>query len=274
MSLPSEIYTESYYLEVCGGYEEFHDGGLASRLAHAIQLGKLAPGLNVLDIGSGRGEMALGCAETGCRVWGIDYSPAALGISNALLGRKRLGGLQAAIAFQRMNSKSLAFPRGFFDRVFLIDIVEHLYPDELKDTFEEVRRVTKPGGRVVIHTAPNAWLIKPIYLVAGILFHWNRHPWHVNEQSYLSLKKNLRPLGGSVKITVSKVPGFFRLGLGPSAAGSISLARIVRALDAVFDSQLSVTLVEDTPLKYVCGTDLWATIDIPAAEAQKAGASQ
>ena len=273
MSLPSEIYTESYYLEVCGGYEEFKDGGLASRLKHAIRLGMLEPGMNVLDIGSGRGEMAVRCAEAGCRVWGIDYSHAALGISNALLTRRSRGEPKAAIAFQRMNSRSLGFPRGYFDRVFLIDIVEHLYLDELKDTFDEVRRVIKPGGRVVIHTAPNAWLIKPIYLVAGILFGWNRHPWHVNEQSCLGLKKNLRDLGGSVKITVSKVPGFFRLGLGPSAGASTSLARIVRALDAVFDSPLSVTLVEHTPLKYVCGTDLWATVDIPAVEPLKSGAA-
>jgi 2-polyprenyl-3-methyl-5-hydroxy-6-metoxy-1,4-benzoquinol methylase len=262
MSVPPEMYTDNYYLHVCGGYEEFRTGGLASRLEHAIQLGMLAPGMTVLDVGSGRGEMAVRCAEAGCSVCGIDYSAAALTISSALLENRAHGGPSGSVGFQRMNSKFLGFPSRCFDRAFLIDVVEHLYPDELRDTLLEVRRVIKPGGRIVVHTAPNAWLIKPIYYVAGLLLGWRRHPWHVNEQSIISLNRSLAVLGGEVKVEVSKVPGFFKLGVGPGGDNSPSLRTMAQLLDAVFDSALSVALVEDTPLRYLYGTDLWATIDV------------
>lgn len=262
-SLPPQIYTQDYYLQVCGGYREFLDGGVASRLEEAIRLGGLEPGMAVLDIGSGRGEMALRCAELGCRVWGIDYSADALTLSRDLLRRRGRMEREGRVLFQKMNSKALAFPDGFFDRVFLIDVVEHLYPRELQTTLEEVGRVTKAGGRVVVHTAPNRWLIKPIYLLAGLLFQWKRHPYHVYEQSYVTLTRNLRHLGGEVRVQMSKVPGFFELGVGPQASEGSRFARIAQALDLMFDARPTVALIVHTPLRYALATDLWATVDLP-----------
>jgi len=262
--LPSDIYTADYYLQVCGGYEEFLEGGVAARLEEAIRLGRLEPGMTVLDIGSGRGEMAVRCAEEGCRVWGIDYSADALALSRDLVLRKGRNKHEGRVAFQMMNSKSLAFPDGFFDRVFLIDVVEHQYPDELEATLKEVRRVAKAGGRVVVHTAPNAWLIKPIYLLAGLLFQWKRHPYHVNEQSHVGLRRNLRQLGGLATIEMSKVPGFFKLGVGPGAHSDSRFGRIARVLDTVFDARPLAALIANTPLKFVLATGLWATVDLPS----------
>ena len=267
LSLPAEIYSQDYYLQFCGGYEEFLGGGLASRLEAAIRLGRLEPGMTVLDIGSGRGEMAVRCAEEGCRVWGVDYSADALALSRDLVLRRGRATDEGRVAFQRMNSKSLAFPEGFFDRVFLIDVVEHQYPGELEATLKEVRRVTRAGGRVVVHTAPNAWLIKPIYLLAGLLFRWKRHPYHVNEQSYLELNRNLRHLGGLATIEMSKVPGFFKLGVGPGADSDSRFGGIARVLDAVFDARPLAALIANTPLKFILATDLWATVDLPSGNA-------
>jgi ubiquinone/menaquinone biosynthesis C-methylase UbiE len=262
--LPSDIYTADYYLQVCGGYEEFLEGGVAARLEEAIRLGRLEPGMTVLDIGSGRGEMAVRCAEEGCRVWGIDYSADALSLSRGLILRKGRNKHEGRVAFQMMNSKSLAFPDGFFDRVFLIDVVEHQYPGELEATLKEVRRVTKVGGRVVVHTAPNAWLIKPIYLLAGVLFQWKRHPYHVNEQSYLGLRRNLRQLGGLASIKMSKVAGFFKLGVGPRSDPNSRFERMAQLLDAIFDARPVAALIASTPLKFMLATDLWATVDLPS----------
>lgn len=262
-SLPPQIYTQDYYLQVCGGYREFLDGGMASRLEEAIRLGMLEPGITVLDIGSGRGEMAIRCAEGGCRVWGIDYSADALALSRDLLLRKAKAGWEGQVIFQKMNSKALAFADASFDRVFLIDVVEHLYPLELQTALKEAARVTRPGGRLVIHTAPNAWLIKPIYLLAALLFRWKHHPYHVYEQSYVSLKHNLRWLGGKLSIRMSKIPGFFSLGVGERAGERSRFARLARALDRVFDHHLVAFLIDHTPLKYALATDLWATLDLP-----------
>jgi SAM-dependent methyltransferase len=45
-------------------------------------------------------------------------------------------------------------PDNRFDRVALFDVAEHLTPVQLKELMREVRRVLKPGGRVVVRS-PN-----------------------------------------------------------------------------------------------------------------------
>lgn len=262
-SVPAELYTEDYYLEHCGGFEEFLGGAVAPRLVRALEYGAVSKGMKVLDMGCGRGELALMCAEAGCDVWAIDYSEEALGVATEHLRKDAKPEVAKRILLHRMNAKSLALPSRFFDRVFMIDVVEHLYPEELDQAIMELRRVTRPGGRIVVHTAPNAWLIRPIYLVAGLLFRWKRHPYHVNEQSYLSLYRNLGRIGGRTRVRISKTSGFFKLGVGPKTSRSSLVGRVARLMDAIVDRPLARALICQSPLKLVLGTDLWATVEVP-----------
>ena len=55
------------------------------------------------------------------------------------------------------DAKTLPFPSDYFDRVLMFDVVEHLFPWELQQALVDIGRVLKPGGRLVIHTAPNRW---------------------------------------------------------------------------------------------------------------------
>ena len=105
----------------------------------------------------------------------------------------------------------LPFAAGSFDRVLMLDIVEHLYPDELRIALQEVFRVLRPGGRVVVHTAPNVWYDRYAYPVVRwvrtAMGQGSRYPRdpreiipenvhvHVNEQSALSLWRQLRRHG-------------------------------------------------------------------------------
>lgn len=268
-SLPSSIYSRQYYLDFCGGYAEFLNGSIPDRLRQALNYGQLAESMNVLDIGCGRGELALGCAELGCSVWGTDYSLEALTLAEEFTSSNLKMKIQKRIRLQQMNAKHLAFPPRTFDRVFLIDVVEHLYPEELERVFREVKRVIKPGGRVVVHTAPNAWLIRPIYFLAGLLFGWRKHPFHVNEQSYFSLRSSLRQLDGRTSAKIISTPGFFRLGVGPDTDPSSLRGVIAGLVDGVLDHPAVRSLVTGTPLKLILGTDLWATVDIPKVESAK-----
>ena len=102
----------------------------------------------------------------------------------------------------------LPFSDDSFDRLLMLDIVEHLYPNELAAAFREARRVLKPGGRIVIHTAPNVWydryaypLVRLVRVMMGQGAGYPRDPRaiipenlhvHVNEQSALSLRRQLR----------------------------------------------------------------------------------
>lgn len=263
-SVPAEIYSRDYYLAFCDGHQEFLSGSVAPRLQSAIRSGHLQDGLRVLDIGCGRGELLVMCALAGCNVWGVDYSADAVEIASKYfrahvpaesMGRNRI---------QRMNAQALAFPDSSFDRVFMMDVVEHLYPPELNEALQEVRRVTKPGGKVVIHTAPNAWLIKPAYLVAGIFFGWQKQPHHVNEQSYFSLQRSLRCFKGKTSIWIEKLPGFFTNGVGDKARGRSREGQVAHLLDRFLDHPTVTRLVSGSALRLLLGTNLWAVVDLPA----------
>ena len=85
----------------------------------------------------------------------------------------------------------------------MLDIVEHLYPEQLASMFQEVHRVLSPNGYAIIHTLPNRWVYDLTYPVVHRL--WKkvpkdpRNPYerkiHINEQDIPKLHTILKQLG-------------------------------------------------------------------------------
>ena len=216
-SLPPDLYTKDYFLHACEGYEEFSETQgrrLSRRLEAAFQVAAVRPGMRVLDIGCGRGEILRHCAGLGADAFGIDYAPVAVDLAKQLLaGSDPAAPVPAAkLGIAQSDAKTLPFPDQAFDRVLMFDVVEHLYPWELDKCLAEVRRVLKPGGAFIAHTAPNVWYDRYAYpLVRGVrrlLGQGAGYPAnprafnvaanvdvHVNEQSQLSLWRTLRHAG-------------------------------------------------------------------------------
>ena len=227
-----ELYTEEYFTTACEGYDEFlttEGQQLSRRLAAAFDLATVAPGMQVLDVGCGRGEILLHCAELGADVYGIDYAPVALQLTKRLLEKaqqdteketsKNEGGIGVSLA----DAKHLPFPDGYFDRVLMFDVVEHLHPWELHQAMEEIHRVLKPNGRFIIHTAPNIWydryaypIVRQFRRILGQGAEYPKNPReflvdhnqdvHVNEQSWWSLKQALKAAGFSGKVWLDSPP--------------------------------------------------------------------
>jgi ubiquinone/menaquinone biosynthesis C-methylase UbiE len=210
--LSPEIYDKEYFLSHCGGFEEYRRSKgkeLELRMHIILDLAQIIEGSRVLDIGCGRGELVLHAAKKGALSYGIDYSKEAISLSTYTL--KDLGMQSSERVFLCMsNGLKLPFRSESFDRIILSDIIEHLYPNELKVLLEEVSRLIAPTGLLVIHTFPNRWFYN-LYYPLRRLFLWAfpskrgplnpRGPYekqmHVNEQSPISLirllMKDFRP---------------------------------------------------------------------------------
>ena len=160
-----DVYTDDYYLTNCHGHEDFVLSGgrkVGPRFIKALSLAGDLRGKRVLDIGCGRGELVIQSAMRGAEAWGIDYAQAAVDIAE-----RALAGIDAELRGRthvaQMDVKALQFDDGFFDVVFMMDVVEHLYPAELALAFDELRRTIRPGGLLVMHTSPNKVFEEVVY---------------------------------------------------------------------------------------------------------------
>jgi len=215
--LPSTLYTEEYFLTACEGYDEFlasEGQHLSRRLRDAFQVAEVHPGMRILDVGCGRGEILRHCMSLGIDAFGIDYAEVATLMSRDVIRSESVDappGGQVAAGVSRSDAKVLPFPTGSFDRVLMFDVVEHLYPWELTQALVEARRVLRPDGRLIVHTAPNRWYdvyaypwVRRIRTLMGQGQHYPSNPRaltpvnldvHVNEQDMLSMRRTLREAG-------------------------------------------------------------------------------
>jgi arsenite methyltransferase len=125
------------------------DGAVESfaGVANPWQLGRLAPGERVLDLGSGAGTDSLIAAQmVGAqgRVTGIDMTPEMLAKARAAAAEMGAENVE----FVAGEAERLPFADGSFDIVISNGVID-LIPD--KDAvFGELYRVLTPGGRIQI----------------------------------------------------------------------------------------------------------------------------
>lgn len=160
--IASATYSEEYFLTECDGYEDFLAGGessLVGRLQALCKFLRLRPGMKVLDIGCGRGEMVVHCGMHGISAVGVDYSEAGLHLAQQAIRRvqDQKPDVWQTLHLSLGNAKALPFLDGTFDRAIMSDVVEHLYPQELETALREVHRVLATDGEVLVHTMPNLW---------------------------------------------------------------------------------------------------------------------
>lgn len=225
--LPSTLYTEEYFLTACEGYDVFLESegqALSRRLRDAFAVAEVEPGMRLLDIGCGRGEILRHCLRLGVAAHGIDYAEVAVAMSQAVV-QDELAGEQARTreaGVARADAKRLPYRTASFDRVLMFDVVEHLHPWELQEAMLEVRRVLKPDGRFIIHTAPNRWYDAYAYPWVRRFRHLvgqgegyprdpraitpvNQHV-HVNEQDLFSMRRALEQAGFKGRVWLDSPP--------------------------------------------------------------------
>ncbi len=203
--VPPEEYDTKYFLTDCGGYTNFiesHGLKIDERISKSLRLANIGPGMNALDIGSGRGEIVLHCALKRAFAVGLDYSPDAIKLASDLKKRYKAPGDK--MSFLRGNAIKLPLKNNTFDRIFLMDLVEHLHENELDALFQNLKGLLKEDGFLIVHTAPNKlyydygyriirtvlYLLKGMNIDKDIRSSYEKN-MHVNEQTPESLKKLL-----------------------------------------------------------------------------------
>nr|WP_290667128.1 methyltransferase domain-containing protein [Ardenticatena sp.] len=214
-AVPPEKYTRDYFEQWCHGADEFRASSgsvLPKRLRIPLDRAHIQPGQHVLDIGCGRGEVALHCARHGAFVWSIDYAAAAIELAAEALARVEHD-VRRRITLMQADARVLPFDDESFDVVFMLDVVEHLTPPELDQALREVKRVLRPQGMLIVHTMPNLWYyavgyrlyrfvqrMRGVSLPADPRDRWPFKDVHVNEQTPLSLWRTLRRHGFETQV--------------------------------------------------------------------------
>lgn len=148
----SKEYSKEYFKTYCTGYDILSDSNgkkADPRLEVIFQLGKIRPKMMVVDYGCGRGELVRLSAKAGADAYGFDYSKEAIDFS------KKLSKGEKGVHYVFINEPKIPLKERNVDVVFMADVIEHLYPEEARIVLSEFRRILKPKGKLIIHTAPN-----------------------------------------------------------------------------------------------------------------------
>ena len=106
---------------------------------------RLTPGSTLLDLACGRGAYGLAIArKTGALLIGVDFSAQAL--AEAREQAARMGVSNASFRVGELTAAGL--PDASVEAVLCTDAIQ--FPDEPASAYDEIRRVLKPGGRVVL----------------------------------------------------------------------------------------------------------------------------
>lgn len=164
-SVSSKIYNKKYYLTVCPGSEEFKKSGgkkLHLRLEKLLQQLTINKSTKILDVGCGRGDVALYLGKNSKETVGIDYSNEAIALANSTKKNFPFS-VRKKVHFRTMNIKELFFPDNYFDVVICIDVLEHLYKDEAEQALGEIKRVLRKDGILFLQTGVNKLLYDLAY---------------------------------------------------------------------------------------------------------------
>jgi len=148
------------------GDETLEEAQAAKKRHIAAKLKLDRPDLEVLDIGSGWGGMALTLArEFGARVTGITLSQEQLAEARA---RAAAEGLEGRVSFELLDYRAVTRD---FDRIVSVGMFEHVGVGHYPTFFETVKRCLRPNGVALLHAigrsdgpgSTNPWMQKYIF---------------------------------------------------------------------------------------------------------------
>ena len=203
------LYTETYFMESATGHDEFRlfkgkFEQLIDKFRMIVRLLDLSQSDSFIDIGCGRGEMVIYHSLTGGKSTGVDFSEEAI-----KLARTKAAELNAPCEFLISSFENIDNSYSA-DKIVSIDFIEHISAGEGRLFFSKCFALLNPGGRLVVYTYPNTIrrkygysLIRMMSILKGkplpvkepdtVSDHYKQY--HLNEQSYFTLRRSAREAG-------------------------------------------------------------------------------
>jgi ubiquinone/menaquinone biosynthesis C-methylase UbiE len=139
-----------------------------------VRLARLEQGQSVLDVGCGTGSLAIAARRLvgpAGQVEGVDASPELIARA-----RRKAGKAGVDVRFTIGGAETLPFPDAKFDAVLNTMVLHHLPRETRERCAREMRRVVRPGGRVLAvdfggTRGERKGLIKHFHRHAGVGLH-------------------------------------------------------------------------------------------------------
>jgi len=137
--------------DVAERYDTAFGGATGQAIATMLDAARIGPGVRVLDVACGPGNVAAAAAAQGASVLGLDFAAEMV----ALAGRKWPG-----VEFRASDAEHLDLPDATFDAVVMNFGILHLAdPDR---ALAEAWRVLRPGGRLAFTVWEPPPLLPPV----------------------------------------------------------------------------------------------------------------
>lgn len=139
----AQAHESKLYYELSHVYDLVFSNVFGPRIHRVIESLQLQPGTSVLEVGVGTG-LSLDAYPRHCEVTGIDLAPEMLERAQAKIDENRWRNIHV----QAMDALNMEFEDSSFDFTMAFHVIS-VVPDGRR-LLEEMIRVTKPGGTIVI----------------------------------------------------------------------------------------------------------------------------
>jgi cyclopropane fatty-acyl-phospholipid synthase-like methyltransferase len=116
----------------------------------AVELLELGPAHHLLDVGCANGLLDI--LLSACCKTILALEPVAALVE---LASRNLAG-SANVRVEPGHGAAVPASDGAFDRTLMLGVLQMISPEEAQSVFKELRRVTRPGGRIVIASVPDS----------------------------------------------------------------------------------------------------------------------
>lgn len=203
------VYDEHFFLDHTVSGEDYKAGRINLKYKVFSSIGNEYRDKLVMDIGCGRGELVFCLSQKGFqRVIASDFSWSACSMTNQFL-EKRLNSTTVKPMIIQMDAQKLSIKNETIYLIFALDVIEHLYSQELELAVSEIRRVMAPEGLFVVHTFPTfswAFLVRNVGKILGMRVKKKGERYHVNEQWPIGFAKLLKRAGFYARIKYTFSP--------------------------------------------------------------------